>query len=104
MNAEDEFGIDIGYDACIFEENDLEDQNEEIEPNNGECEYIPAAYKLNDNISKYKQLFQMIAVYYHAKCGEPMNDVFDFLDGTEFITDHDHSLVLHLEGGQMDVE
>lgn len=49
-----------------------------------ESDYLPPEYLLQNNIAKHKQLAQIMAVYFHAKHGEPMQDVFEHLQDTRF--------------------
>lgn len=39
-------------------------------------EYTPPIYTINNGIALYSQLGQILAVYYHAKHGEQIDDVF----------------------------
>lgn len=88
----EDFGIELDdEDIFLMCEEDEEEKNEEI------ADIIPEKYKLNDNVSRYKQMSNILALFYHAKCGEPMGDVFDFLSGTTFNETHDQSLLMYLE-------
>ena len=47
--------------------------------------YVPPIYVINNTVAKYKQLAQIMAVYFHAKHGEPMDDLFP-LEKQQFTT------------------
>jgi len=72
-NFEEEPDTVLNYDTVVPEQ----------EP---EQEYTPPAYTINNGIALYSQLAQILAVYYHAKHSERMDDVFEhILDMQHFI-------------------
>lgn len=89
-NDEIDYG-DLDLDFNYLDEGDqqaiaMEGDQQAIAMEDSEPQYLPPDYLLKNNVAKHKQLAQILAVYYHAKHGEPMNDVFEHLQDTEFET------------------
>ena len=98
MNIEDEPIIDYsGIDFDFSSPEPVEEEKEEKEEEEPVDQYLPPAYIIKNSVAKHKHLCQILAVYFHAKHGEPMNDIFDHLSDTTFISTHNQSLIFHLE-------
>ena len=71
----------IDYD--FEEESDNAENYEHVEAEVVE-EYTPPDYLIKNSIALYSQLAQIMAVYYHAKHGEPLSDVFENTLDTQY--------------------
>ena len=83
----------MNKDIIEFLQNDveLEEDWENHQKEDDAEEYKPPAYIFNNGIARYAQLAQILAVYYHAKHAEPIDDVFEnltdiqhFIEAPEF--------------------
>lgn len=81
--------LDEDWDQYVINESN------KIEP--PETETLPPEYLLRNNIAKHKQLAQILAVYFHAKHGESMQDVFEHLADTRFEETPIQSIHFYLE-------
>jgi hypothetical protein len=84
---------DIDYSNIEFEDDDF--LAPAVEPEWGdeqttEIEIAPPAYIINNSIARHKHLCHILAVYYHAKHGESMADIFEHLQDTTFMTAEFH--------------
>ena len=88
---------EIDYSNIEFEDavNDDDDFLAPVEPpheaEGGGCEEIaPPAYVIDNSIARHKHLCHILAVYFHAKHGESMADIFEHLRDTTFMTTEFH--------------